>query len=486
MPVNALRTFAQSLEQYRYAPTRFCRDLLDMEPHPGQVRWLRNSTSLENALVCGNRWGKSHVAAAKIIWKCAFRKGWSLEMREQLDRSHTAYHAINICISADQSKLVWHKANALLAGPKASWMVRSVKMTPFPRIEFVNGAVFEARSSGNNGERLLGNSYDHINWDEAAYEKRFTLVRNNVLRMRVVDRAGTIDYTSTGNGRNDFGEYFLTGLPGEKKDPDLYSQTGPTTENPNIPHWFVEKNAARMSDRMRRQNIGGEIVDAGGGFFDIADLEAALDDDLTASMVIHARDAEDHIEHAEVYRNESESGVAVPGGLPWHNRFPAHRYVHFWDLADKADWVVGWTLDTSGDQLVAVEFERFQKRGWSYNYDRIRARHHKYAVGSVDGGASGQSRTIVDGTGIGDVAVSDLGDINAEGFIFTKASKDQILGDLQAALSLRGLRWPMIPVAYDEHKFYEREDKDLTQDTVMALAGAVHFGRRREYVFEGY
>src|SRR6185312_17067313 len=161
----------------------------------------------------GNRWGKSHIAAAKRIFKNVFRKGWDEATAIRMDAAHLPYRSWNIAMTADQSRIVWFKANAMLQNPKASWMVRDIKLTPFPRIEFINGAVFEARSSGNNGERLLGNDLDDVNWDEAAYEKNFEYIRDNVLEMRLVDRGGTLDYTSTGNGRNRFGQYFLSGLP---------------------------------------------------------------------------------------------------------------------------------------------------------------------------------------------------------------------------------------------------------------------------------
>ena len=471
----ALKAFAQRLETYRYAPTAFCREVLGLNPHDGQSRWLTQSVGTENALVTGNRWGKSEIAAAKAIWKCAFRKGWSGVLAAEMDRRHSPYHAINVSITADQARLVWFKANAMLQGPKSSWLVKDVKMTPFPRIEFVSGAVFEARSTGNNGERLLGNSYDHVNYDEAAYEKKFLYVRDNVLRMRVVDRAGIIDYTSTGNGRNDFGQYFLSGLPGDRKDPDLYSQTGNTFENPHVNRERLEKNMARMPLRMRQQNIEGLIVDAGGGFFQVEDLEAAVSDDLTGSLRVK-HDENDEICHAEVYQGDSPA-------MPWHNRYPSHRYVHFWDLANKADYTVGITLDVTGDVMKMVEFERFQKTGWAHIYDRIRDRHIRYQVGNVDGGVVGKNRTIVDSTGLGDVVLEQLKDIRAEGFIFTRNSKDEILAGLQSALSLRSLEMPMIPVLYDEHKFYERDDEALVQDTVMALAGAAHYGKRKKFIF---
>lgn len=478
-----LKEFEKRLESYRYAPSRFSAEVLGVEPHEGQRDWFRRSTSIENALVTGNRWGKSHAAAAKAIWKCAYRKGWSAEIAAKMDAANSPYHAINVSITADQSRLVWFKAHAMLQGSKASWLVKSVKMTPFPRIEFINGAVLEARSTGNNGERLLGNVYDHVNYDEAAYEKKFLYIRDNVLRMRVVDRAGTIDYTSTGNGRNDFGMYFLSGLPGPKKDPDLYSQTGSTLQNPNVDHARLAKNMLRMPERMRRQNILGEIVDAGGGFFSIDDLEAAVSDDLTRQLLIHKMDDEDDqlIEHCEVYAGrEIEDGV---NGIPWHSKYPAHRYVHGWDLANKKDYVVGITYDTSGDQLQMVEFERFRKRGWSYNYERIRERHHKYATGDVSSGShAGRSKTYCDSTGVGDAAIDALKDIRAEGFLFSRPSKDEALAELQSALSLRQIVMPMIPVLFDEHKFYEREDEDLVQDTVMANAIAVHFGKRKKKI----
>lgn len=462
-----LSKFAKELKAYRSDPVGFCRRVIDLDPHEGQQRWLTSAGKPENALVTGNRWGKSHIAAARIIHRCAYRTGWTPEMRERMNKAHQPYHAINVSLTADQAQLVWHKVRAMLLAPKAQWLVESEVRSPFPRITLVNGAVIEARSTGGDGERLLGNNYDLVNWDEAAYEKKFEYIRDNVLRMRVVDRAGTIDYTSTGNGRNAFGMFFLRGLEG--KDENLYSQTGPTFENPNVDHSALLRNMERMSERMRRQTIQGEIVDAGGGFFDIDDLEAALRENW--DLRVHKHDDEDQIAHAEVYVD----------GMPWHNRYPSHRYVHFWDVADKQDWTVGWTLDCSDERLKVVEFERFHRLGWSYNYDRMRERHRRYQVGDVQTGISGKSKTYYDATGVGDTIGETLSDIKAEGLKFTKPVKDEILAGLQSAFSLRQIEWPMIPVAYDEHKFYEREDDGLVQDCVMALAGAVHFGKRKRF-----
>jgi hypothetical protein len=451
----ALSRFAEQLKAHRDDPIWFCRNVLGRDPHEGQQRWLTGSVKDENMVVTGNRWGKSEIAAAKRIWKCATRQGWSPEIRRRMAMMHQPYHAINIAMTADQSRLVWFKAHAMLQNPKAAWLVKQIKMTPFPRIEFINGAVFEARSTSNNGERLLGNVYDDINWDEAAYEKRFSYILDNVLRMRVLDRAGTIDYTSTGNGRNEFGLQFLRGLEG--KDPDLYCQTGPTWENPYVDHIRLEKTAARMPERMRRQNIGGEIVEGGGTFFPGVDIDAAVDPDLDVRVL--EWDEEDQEARAIVYVDGDGNGN---GGIEWIAKYPSHQYVDGWDLADKKDWAVGTTWDVTVRPHTMVEFERFRRVGWSNVWSRARVRNAKY-----------RSKTWVDSTGVGDVAMDELVDIGVEGVNFSgRGKKDAILGNLQSLLSCRELRVPPLRVWETEMRWYEREDEDLITDCVMSTAVA--------------
>jgi hypothetical protein len=486
VPYNPIlqRFFEKEFRPYRYRPVEFARRILEIDPHDGQQKWLLNSTATENALTTGNQFGKSFIAALKFIWRASYRKGWTDAITAMATKVGQDWEGMNLGPSADQSQIVWRKGEAFLKARRAQWLVKDVKYTPFPMITLFNGAKIQARTTDNNGEGLLGHTLDFVNWDEAAREKKFEKIRDDVLRMRLVARRGMLDYTTTGNGRNDYGKYFLTGLPGKDKDPDLYSQAGTSFDNPYLPRDWLEKNARRMPDRMRRQNIGGEIVDAGGGFFSIEDLEACENPDLTRNLRIHLVDDQDAIAHAEVYCDRTESGIELSNGVPWHARYPTHRYVHFWDLARKKDFVVGITLDTSGDKLKEVEFERFNKADWSHVYARIRDRHNRYGMGATDvDGIVGSSKTYLDLTGVGDVVADAIKDIEPEGLMFTKSSKDEILSGLQSALSMRELEYPMLPVQYDECKFYERDDKDLVQDTVMALAGAVHFGRRKTASF---
>jgi hypothetical protein len=457
-----LRAYFRTLAPLRNDKAEFCRQVLDFEPHVGQIEWLQNAVKPENALTTGNRWGKSHIGAADLIHHCIYRDGWTWQVQEAMARKHEPYRGINVALSADQSRLVWHKALAMLQAPKASVFVKEVKQTPFPTIVFVNDSTLEARSTAREGVYLLGHDYDFVNWDEAAFEKKYERIRDNVLRMRLVDRAGTLNHTSTGNGRNEYGRYFLKGLEG--RDPLLYAQTGDTRQNTNINLSRVEMNADRMSAKMRQQNIEGAIVDGGGDYFPLEDLNAAHDDALDAMMRVTYDDQELE-QHVWLSPQQDSAGM----DKTWRDTYPLHRYLHGWDLADKADWCVGITYDISTKPITLVEFERFHKRGWEYNKSRIRLRHKKYGTSRA---------TKLDITGIGDVVVDDLKDIRAEGVNFAGGRKAEMLTNLQLLLASRAIRWPMIRVLHDEHAFYEEDDDDLDTDCVMANCVAGWWLRR--------
>lgn len=470
--MNAARrldSFAAELAMYRDDPIAFCEHILDREvsKHVGQTKWLTLGYKTENCLVTGNRWGKSEASAMKAIYKSAYRVGWDEKRRYEMMKRHEAYHCLLAAPTADQSRIVWAKAHSMLQAPKAAWLVKSVKMTPFPTIELINGAVIQARSTAGNGHHLLGHTYDHFAWDEAAFEPKFTYVRDNVIRNRLIDRAGVLDFTSTGNGRNDFGKYFLAGMSqaksAEKIDRPDYAQAGATWENPFIPHDRVAKNADRMSDRMRMQTIEGAIIEGGGDYFNAEDLTDAVNADLNDMLKVHAVDEEDIVAWCELFPDAARE-------TPWRLRFPSHRYVTFWDLADKRDWTVGTTWDISTQpKATMVEFERFQKKGWKFICSRIRDRHRRY-----------RTRTGIDATGVGDVVYSELADIinEEDAIIFTKPMKDAMLDNWRIIINLRQAQWAYIPPWVEEHGYYSRDDERLVKDCVMSGAGAAWMMRR--------
>src|SRR5579872_1440056 len=114
MASPTLDAFRERLRSYRDDPVGFARDVLDFDPHAGQVAWLENSTLPENAITTGNRWGKSSIAAVKLIWKCAYFVNWTKAVHAAMMRKHEPYMCWNLSHSAQQSKIVWRKAHSLL------------------------------------------------------------------------------------------------------------------------------------------------------------------------------------------------------------------------------------------------------------------------------------------------------------------------------------------------------------------------------------
>ncbi|MGD0052332.1 MAG: hypothetical protein ABSD03_11035 [Vulcanimicrobiaceae bacterium] len=462
-----LEWLAKRLGPFRLDPVGFVRNILEMEPHPGQRLWLVRAYKPENAITTGNRWGKSTIAAAKRIYKATYRLGWTPEIAAAQAKKHELYRSVNVGPTADQSRIVWLKAFGLLQNKRASWLVKSVKLTPFPCIELITGATIEARSTARDGQYLLGHSFDDINWDEAALERKFEKIRDNVLRMRLVDRSGILDYTTTGQGRNEYGRYFLRGLEG--KEPILYAQSGSSYDNPYIPRADLERNAARMSAARRQQNIDGAITDGDGDFFDTEDLEIARtplpgEIDLDDAYRVIAVDDDDIVAWAKLFPNPEARDQE------WRLRFPSHRYLHAWDLADKQDWAVGSTWDLSMPRATLVEFERFHQKGWGRVKARIRDRQSRYG-----------GKSFLDLTGVGDAVGEDLQDIGAEGIVFTgglKGTKHAMLEHYKMLLNLRQVRWPDIGPWVGEHSWYAKDDAGLVKDCVMSGAIAGWFMRR--------
>ncbi len=365
-------------------PVEFARSFCGLDLHGGQRRWLHQSVKPENLLHTGNRWGKSLVQAVKLLYRCFFK---IRPLRfSKIDR----YEAINVSITQDQAQIIFnHVVTLIKSGPHFSLFVDEIKYSPFPHITFTNGARLWARSTQRRGEYLLGHDYDYVNFDEAAFETHAEYVINEVIRMRLADRDGQLDYSSTPRGKNWF---YHKALELQKTPEHGYVQQGDSRENPFIAQSYVQGRVDDLSADRVAQNIAGEFVDIG--------------DEVLA---------EEHIQHALV----QGSGLQSPQ--------PYHQYVHGWDLARKRTFTVGVTLDVTRTPWQLVALERFHQRDWSQVYATIRKRQREYG-----------GRTIIDATGLGDVVLSELADIGAEGFNFGERAgkaKAELIANLQQAFA---------------------------------------------------
>jgi hypothetical protein len=265
-------------------------------------------------------------------------------------------------------------------------------------LRLTNGSVMWARSSQRRGEYLLGHDFDFITFDEAAFESNPDEVVEEVLAMRVIDRAGQIDYTSTPRGKN---WLYRKALQLSAQPQFGYVQRGDSRDNPHLPEEYLQRTLQRLSPLRRAQNIEGRFVDCGNEVLTSEDIQRAL---------------------------------ALSHGLSGPQR--GRRYCHGWDLARKRSWTVGATIDATDRPMQLVAFERFQHRSWPGVFAAIRGRHARYG-----------GQTIIDATGLGDVVHAELTDIGAQGFNFGERggrAKNELIAALEQAFATGVIAIPEI------------------------------------------
>lgn len=411
-------------------PAHFASAVLGVELHPGQQRWLEQSTARENLLVTGNRWGKSFVSAVKLLHSALYQI-------RPLDYDRTGrYRALVASITQDQANLVFHElARLVFQSDRLPDLVESQQHTPHPRLTFGNGATIEARSTQNRGEYLLGNDYDLVIFDEVAFEAHPEYVVEEVIMMRLADREGRLDLVSTPNGKNWF--YLRAREISEGKRPG-YLQHGDSRDNPHLSTEFLDERLRYFSDVRQQQNIMGQFVDSGGEILAGALVSGAL-----------VRD----------YNRPKASGTAE------------RRFATGWDLARKRTATVGITVEIIDGVAYVVALERFKEMDWNYVLHKIRRRQQEYP-----------GDLVIDATGLGDVVLAALDDYRPTGIIFTPATKADLLTNVEL-MHARGEvayhRWqlpdgPGRSWSLEDELRKARWDDNNECDALMALALALH------------
>lgn len=409
----------------------FAEKFLDITPHAGQTEWLKNSNKPENLLVTGNRWGKSFAEAIKIIHHAVFR------IRDlKYDRAGR-YHIVAASITLDQARIIFNTVLRILNGPcRIEGLIKKVTNTPYPRILLGNGAMIEARSTQRRGEYLLGNDYDFFIFDEVAFEDEAEYVVNEVVKMRLADREGRLDLVSTPNGRNWFYRKMLE-LKGRSEDAFVHS--GDSRENHYISQDYIRMQIKYLGDKRVAQNIMGQFVDSGGEIIPGRYLDIAL------------------IAQSDI----GSAGVEYRG-----NKY----YITGWDLARKKTATVGITIEIVNGVCTVIALSRIKKWDWNIILSEIRNRQRQYP-----------GRLVLDATGLGDVVVSQLADLNPTAFIFTPKSKAELLTNLELFHSMKRIRYSRWELPDEKGRVWSLEDElraarwddNNTYDGVMALALAL-------------
>ncbi|MEW5795782.1 MAG: terminase family protein [Candidatus Zixiibacteriota bacterium] len=410
-------------------PVYFAERFLDVALHPGQKEWLTRSTTRENVLVTGNRWGKSFVSAVKLIYNALYR------IRPLEFDSGGRYRAVVASITQNQANLVFSQALRLLRqAPILSPLISDLVWTPYPTLTFGNGATIESRSTQNRGEHLLGNDYDLFIFDEVAFETAPEYVVEEVVLMRLADREGRLDLVSTPNGKNWFYRRAREIMQGERAG---YFQSGDSRDNPHISADYLDERVRYFTESRLQQNIMGQFVDAGGEILKGEYVDNAL-------RVFH------------------ETAVATSS--------PDRLFISGWDLARKKTATVGITVEISGGKARVVALERFRQFDWMVVLAKIRQRQEQYP-----------GRLVIDATGLGDVVVEQLRDYKPEAVIFTPATKAELLTNVElhhARGAIAYSRWelpdgPGRVWSLEDELRSARWDDNNECDALMALALAL-------------
>src|SRR4030067_893442 len=420
-----MKVTREKIRQAITDPVYFAREFLEIEPHFGQASWLLNSCRRENALHTGNRWGKSFIQAVKFLHRCIFKI-------RRPDYRGLRYPAANVSITLDQAQIVYYHILGLISKSKfLSALVKDALVTPFPHIKFGNGSVFWSRSTQNSAEYLLGHDYDFINFDEVAYETNPEYVIDQVLVMRLADREGSLDLTSTPKGRN----WFYRKCQQLQNNPQLgYVQNGDCLQNPFISREYLEFRKKTLSEKKVLQNIYGQFVDEENQLIKEEQIAWAL---------------------------ANSTGLCAP--------LAGHSYITGWDLGRKQSWTVGITIDISVRPYQVVSLERFQK-DWLEQVEIIRHKKKLYP-----------GLVVIDSTGIGDVIMSELADKKPIGFQFQEKSRLDLISNLQLIHQKHLIAYPVIEQFTEKGEIWSLQDelrelgweKEKSLDGAMALAFAL-------------
>ena len=441
-------------------PVFMCRALLPKTPHPGQETFLREANSMINVLVPGNRWGKSTVIAFRHIWHAFTKHG--RKPTGKYTWLTMPYETISISVSADQALIVFSEVKNLLGHPSIAPFVTQVRATPFPTITLWNGSVINVRSAHDDGKYIDGHAYGYVSVDEAGRFDNLKKLLNEVVIMRLAG-GGMLDLVGTPKGMSSNGLYWYWNRASRGVD-GYYGQRGSVFDNPFLPPEDIKRRdeLLKHSDpRMRDQVIFGSFVSEEGMAFTQEELDNLFDPDMPAH---------------QPYRS-------------------GHKYLQAWDLGRRTDFTVGVTIDVTQKPYELVDYQRLNRVGWETIYQLIKDKAAEYHV----------DLPRIDATGPqGDVIVDELWNrgISVDDFkISTGAIKTNLINGLQQALSVdrkvvgmrdmldeagiihqvpdleeprQGswglLRCPPIPQLLDEMGAYMIDDKDLVQDSVIALA----------------
>ena len=380
-------------------------ETLGYEPHPGQIK-VHRSRALRRVLACGVRYGKSLCAAAEglaaAMQPCERSFGWV------------------VAPTYDLSDKVFREITYLAARNLKHHVVSIKESERRILLRNIGGGVSEIRAkSADNPTSLLGEGLTWLIVDEAARLK--PSIWEGHLSQRLIDRRGWALLISTPRGKGWFYDAFRRG---QSDDPDYESWTAPSWENPHLDAELIQRERARLPERVFLQEYAGEFVEGSGA----------------------------------VFRNVRECAIGK-----FQEPNPEHSYYAGLDLAKIEDYTVLVIINRKRE---VVYVDRFHRIDWSLQVERVTAATKKYRV----------RQTLVDTTGKGEPVYEALrkAGCRVAPYPFTQRSKSALIDNLSMMMEQRKIVIPeptVWPEGVDELESFQYSVTDLGNVRSSAPSG---------------
>ena len=462
------------LEECRGNPKAFAEKIVGIPMHAKQVDLVLLNKD-KNCVHTGHRFGKTIGIAFKHLYYCIYKIGLPLD-----DEWYSQpYKTINTSFEYNMAQKVYDiitqwfvKRSPYLkeGGP----LVKRYSLKD-KRVEFQLGSEFHFSSLEENGKHVEGEAYRYLSVDEAGQEKNLGAIWENTLKWRLVGSSGFADFVGTPKPWSDpfFEELSLLAI----SDPKIGHFEGSTYDNPFLPKDDLAKIEEDVKDypHMKDMYLLGKFVPFAGRLLSAFQIQNAIDDNLPIGPGI----------------NRLSFGT-VPRQV---NR----AYASFWDLAFTTDWTVGITLDVTEIPYRQVNYTRVNRSNissWAGIFDLMKREVKAYGLKGVYYDASGPHGSIIQQTlkdlGIPGKPIWITAPSNNTKLNSGKVGKNELINRLEMAFCYKqpiydeagvlmggdeddwGLvRIPRIKQEITELSLYNRDDKKLTTDSVIALAGAI-------------
>ena len=474
-------------------PVYFAEVILGVKLNPAQKRWFNLALRTKKngwewafrrgAHIAANQIGKTLGLAIAILWANNYKVGipggdWDSwlysaynwhhlapqytqslyvlnDMRMLMEGNHPAQ------FDKDEQKFrrtLWRPV-IKIAGQTISMAEEKTIDSTYKALVFWNGATVHFRTSDNKAKSLQGVRSHGISFDEAAFEDHLVEVLDQAVKLRLISTGGPLILVSTPNGINDYFQVVN----------DYMSKCLKTSERT----WESEEQRCYVLWSHISDNIGYGYSEEEVAYLE-TDIDAATKEQQLRGAFLEPKDA-----FFVPISDIEDAFIDIPAEVKPQND---HNYIIFWDVsgAKGGDPTVCVVLDVTKTPMRGVYYRRWKEpMPFRELLSEIRRIHAYYTT--ADFSRIGRAPTAItgfDASSLGGVQITqeldDLHPLRPTQMTGSSRIKDEMLINLRKALSTKKL---LLPADWAQAKreilSYRRDDGKLTQDTVMALAGAI-------------